>query len=128
MFRANSGKGSQSLRMPWPLLIALTTTSGTAVVVPSVPFFPLIFLSFLFSGLFFHSFNSSGQSTYCVPGIELGTGHATVSMCLQSPLTGETNINLPIPQVNVESLTSMRAMKRSPEVELTACRGQKMLP
>ena len=114
--------------MPWLLLIALTITSGTVVVMPSVPFLPLIFLSFLFSGLFFHSFNSSGQSTYCVPGIELGTGHAMVSVCLQYPLTGETNINLPIPQVNAESLTFMRAVKGSPEVELTACRGQKMLP
>lgn len=82
MLTSNSGKRSEPLRMPWLLLVAPAMTSGTAVVMSSVPVFPLTFLF----GLFFHSVSSYGQSTYCVPGIDLGPGHAMVSMCLQQPL------------------------------------------
>ena len=60
-------------------------TSGTGVVMSSIPLCPLTFLS----GLFFHSVSSYGQSAYCVSGIEPGPGHAMVSMCLQQPLRGD---------------------------------------
>lgn len=89
------------------LLVAPAMTSGTALVMSSVPSFPLTFLS----RLFFHSVSSYGQNAYCVPGIGLGLGHAKVSMCLQQPLLVETNINPPVPQVGIESLTFMKTVK-----------------
>ena len=47
--------------------------------------------------------------------------------CVCSSPSRETNINLPVPQKDVESLTFMKTVKRSPDVELTNCRGEKML-
>lgn len=71
------------MRIPWQLLVAPTITSRTAVAMPSVLLFPLTSLFFPFSGVFFHVVNNYSQSTYCVSGIELSTGHTMMTMCLQ---------------------------------------------